>query len=100
MNKKNLIKIHLTVSGQVQKVGFRNFIIIAAKKLSLSGWVRNCSTNQVEIVAVGKSRKIDKFIKRVELGTFLSEIEEVSVISKTTVYENPFDQKFQKRETV
>ena len=41
------------VSGTVQGVGFRFFVDRAARRLSLSGYVRNLRDGRVEVYAVG-----------------------------------------------
>lgn len=99
MNEKGLIKIHLIISGRVQKIGFRNFVRNTAQQLLLSGWVKNLSTNQVEIIAIGKNIQINKFISKIEVGTFLSEIEKISVVSKESISSSPISSRFEKRET-
>jgi acylphosphatase len=41
------------VSGRVQGVGFRYFVVREARALGLSGWVRNLVDGAVEIVVRG-----------------------------------------------
>lgn len=41
------------VSGRVQGVGFRYFVLREARALGLSGWVRNLPNGAVEVVAAG-----------------------------------------------
>lgn len=41
------------VSGRVQGVGFRYFVLRQAEQLGLDGWVRNLDSGQVEIRASG-----------------------------------------------
>jgi acylphosphatase len=45
--------IHLEVSGRVQGVGFRWFVVEKARELRLSGWVKNRLDGNVEIAAAG-----------------------------------------------
>jgi acylphosphatase len=45
--------IHLEVSGRVQGVGFRWFVVEKARELRLAGWVKNRSDGNVEIAAAG-----------------------------------------------
>ena len=41
------------VSGRVQGVGFRYFVLRQAEQLGLEGWVRNLGSGQVEVRATG-----------------------------------------------
>jgi acylphosphatase len=47
-------RLHAIVRGEVQMVGFRYFVIEEARRLGLSGWVRNGDDGRtVEVVAEG-----------------------------------------------
>jgi acylphosphatase len=46
-------ELSVTISGRVQGVGFRYFVIEKARTLGLSGYVRNDSFGDVEVVAQG-----------------------------------------------
>ena len=46
------IRVHITVGGMVQGVGYRYFTVTAALKFGLTGWVRNLMNGDVERVAV------------------------------------------------
>jgi hydrogenase maturation protein HypF len=52
----------LTLSGQVQGVGFRPFIYRIAVEHDLVGWVRNC-VGIVEIRVQGRPQDLEKFIE-------------------------------------
>ena len=58
----DLIRVHIHVEGIVQGVGFRPFLHRYAKRLCISGWVRNTSEG-VEAEAQGSSEHIDAFLK-------------------------------------
>lgn len=49
---------HLVFHGRVQKVGFRLEIFELAKKLGLSGWVKNCDDGSVEAEVQGEVHRI------------------------------------------
>ncbi|MGH7604474.1 MAG: acylphosphatase [Gemmatimonadaceae bacterium] len=51
--------IHVEVSGLVQGVGFRWFVVSKARDLKLSGWVKNRSDGMVEVLAAGDPASLE-----------------------------------------
>ena len=70
---------HVFISGFVQGVGFRQFVKRSAKKIGLTGWVRNLPDGRVEAKFAGSKDKIEKAIGFSRKGNFLSEIKEIEV---------------------
>ena len=60
--------VHLEVAGEVQGVGFRWFVKELARQHDLSGWVRNLSSGNVEIVASGDQSGIDALMAAARQG--------------------------------
>jgi acylphosphatase len=60
--------MHLRVKGRVQGVGFRWFVRVAARRLQLSGWVRNHEDGSVEVVAAGADDRLVELRKLVARG--------------------------------
>ncbi len=60
MKEKQLVRIHIT--GVVQGVGFRPFVYGVAKRLALTGWVRNTSAG-VDIEAEGPENALASFLE-------------------------------------
>jgi acylphosphatase len=65
------------VSGFVQGVGFRFFAQGEAKRLDLSGYVRNLRDGRVEAYAIGKPEQLAKFRAALERGPRFSSVREV-----------------------
>ena len=72
-------RIHLLISGQVIRVGFRFAAVGHARNLGLTGWVRNTENKEVEIVAEGSKEKLDKLADWVWEGPPLARVEKVNV---------------------
>ena len=51
--------IHLEVSGRVQGVGFRWFVVEKARELRVGGWVKNRPDGNVEIAAAGDRASLE-----------------------------------------
>ena len=61
-------RAHVFISGFVQGVGFRFFAILNARKLGVSGFVRNLTDGRVEVVAEGELKSVDALIERLRKG--------------------------------
>ncbi len=53
-------RLHLLIKGYVQGVFFRAHTVEEAKKLCLTGWVRNVGGDCVEVVAEGEEDRLEK----------------------------------------
>jgi acylphosphatase len=70
-------QVHAFISGIVQGVSFRNFIKINARKLGITGWVRNTEDGGVEAVFCGDKEKIEQMISLCKKGPMLAEVTHV-----------------------
>jgi len=61
-------RLHLVVSGRVQGVCFRMYTRHEAKRLALTGWVRNLHDGSVEIVAEGAKTDLYELRKWCQRG--------------------------------
>ncbi len=59
---------HVEVTGQVQGVGFREFIRTIAQRLGIAGWVRNRDDGTVELAAAGNPSQIETLLAAVRRG--------------------------------
>jgi acylphosphatase len=57
-----LAAFHAVIGGRVQGVGFRYTCCHEARRLGLSGWVRNRTDGDVEVWAEGSREKLDSFL--------------------------------------
>lgn len=58
-NKSPIVRVNLKFSGKVQKVGFRFETYHLAKKLGLTGWVKNKEDQSVEAEIQGEKERIE-----------------------------------------
>ncbi len=66
---------HVFISGSVQGVGYRQFVKQNARKLGLTGWVRNSEDGGVEAVLQGEEDMITVMIEQCKKGPFMAEVE-------------------------
>jgi len=72
------ICIHCFVSGLVQGVWFRASTEEQAKKLGLTGWVRNVPDGRVEVLACGDKEKVLQLYEWLKQGPKRAKVSDVS----------------------
>ena len=70
---------HLIVSGRVQGVGFRYSMAQEAKRLGVSGWVRNRRDGTVEAVADGAAEAVEALLGWARSGPPSAQVADVRV---------------------
>ncbi|MBU0608041.1 MAG: acylphosphatase [Armatimonadetes bacterium] len=68
MGRTDQARLHAIVTGRVQGVGFRYFVLDVARELGLSGAVRNLRGGQVEVVAEGKRTELERLAAALREG--------------------------------
>ena len=76
---EEILKVNLTISGKVQRVGFRYFVLRHAQELGINGWVSNKSNGDVEALAQGEKVDLEQFIAKVKEGTTFSRVDNVNL---------------------
>lgn len=61
-------ELHLRITGVVQGVGFRWFVRERARRLGISGWVRNLPDGSVEVAAAGDPRHLELLRAELQRG--------------------------------
>lgn len=74
--------LHITISGVVQGVFFRSNIEELAKRLGLSGWVKNTDDNKVEIIAQGEEDSLEQLIQYCRTGPSIARVDDVVIEEK------------------
>jgi acylphosphatase len=73
------VTAHIYVEGEVQGVGFRANTWNAARRLGVSGWVRNLSDGRVEAMVEGEKESVEKMIGWINRGPSGSYVTNVKV---------------------
>jgi acylphosphatase len=72
-------RAHVTISGRVQGVAFRDSTRQEADRQGLSGWVRNTEDGRVEAVFEGDAEAVREMVEWCESGPSSADVEDVSL---------------------
>ena len=72
-----IVAKRLVVSGRVQGVGFRYFVVQAAEPLGITGYVRNLRDGTVEIVAEGTPMDVRALAKDILAGPRYGRVDDI-----------------------
>ncbi len=76
MDDDEMVRRGYVFSGRVQHVGFRLEVEQLAKRLELTGWIKNCDNGDVEMEIQGPAERIDFLVnfmsdlKRIKISSF------------------------------
>jgi acylphosphatase len=71
-------RLDATVTGRVQGVGFRWFVVREATQLGLEGWVANTPNGAVRCVAEGPEDRLAALLERLREGPPAAIVDNVS----------------------
>ena len=91
-----MITRNLRITGRVQGVFYRDWLVEQARGIGVTGWVRNRADGSVEAVVSGSSEMIEAIVAKARQGSPPSRVEDVAVREAA---EEVFDA-FGKRPTV
>lgn len=72
-------RLQARVTGRVQQVGFRGFVMQEARRLRLTGFVRNLGREQVEVVAEGEQANLEQLVEALRQGPAMARVTNVQV---------------------
>ncbi len=67
----------LVMSGRVQGVGFRDWMMRTARALGVSGWVRNRADGTVEALVAGDAAAVEELLRACRRGPPLAQVVEI-----------------------
>ena len=71
--------VRLRITGRVQGVGYRAWMMRQASALGLRGWVRNRADGSVEALVTGEDDRIATMIEACREGPFGARVVDVAV---------------------
>jgi acylphosphatase len=77
------VRIHATVTGRVQMVGFRDFVTRRAGGLDLRGTVANRADGSVECVAEGPREAVERLLDALKQGPRSARVDSVDVVEES-----------------
>ena len=75
--------VHVSITGRVQGVGFRGWMVRQANARNLSGWGRNLPDGTVEAVFCGPPDAVGKMIEACKEGPKWANVAAVEVSEET-----------------
>ena len=72
-------KIKATVSGRIQKVGYRAKVIGIAQEMGLTGFVQNLDDGRVRVIAESENGNFEKFLGAIRIKNTLIDVFNVEV---------------------
>lgn len=76
-----MLRLQATLSGRVQGVGFRAFVLHQALDLGLTGTVRNIyfPSRRVEVVAEGPEAALRQLLDQISAGPSMASVANITV---------------------
>ena len=71
------MSVRFVVTGRVQGVGFRWFVVKQARALGVAGYVRNRDDGSVEVVAAGEAGAVEELAAALRSGPPAARVAEV-----------------------
>ena len=67
-NRQQRARVWLRITGRVQGVGFRYSAMDEARRLGVTGWVRNTHDGAVELMAEGERERLQQLVVWCHVG--------------------------------
>lgn len=74
---QNRKSVKWLLSGRVQGVGFRWFVLKRANELGILGWARNLPDGRVEVVGEAEQPDLDRFEQSLKQGPTFARVDDV-----------------------
>jgi acylphosphatase len=88
---EDTVRRHVTISGEVQGVFFRETARRKATEAGVAGWITNRSDGRVEAVFEGPAEAVDEIVEFCRVGPTAATVENVDVETEETEGLSGFD---------
>jgi acylphosphatase len=75
--KRDRMDLHISISGRVQGVGYRQWFRGRALTAGVSGWVRNCVDGTVEAALSGPAESVERLVLEAGQGPRGADVQDV-----------------------
>lgn len=72
-----MIAKRLLLSGRVQGIGFRDWMMTRARRLGLAGWVRNRHDGTLEALVAGDAPAVEELLRACRRGPPMAEVDDI-----------------------
>jgi acylphosphatase len=88
--RDDITSLIVRIEGIVQGVGFRDFLIMAAQRNQLDGWVRNLPDGAVEALVSGTTKAVELFVSAATKGPHGARVTSVDLTNSQPPTEKGF----------
>lgn len=78
-----MIRAEIVVEGDVQKVGYRDFVQKVARKLGVKGYVENLRDGNVQIVCEAEEAVLNGFVEGINVKDDFMKVEKVQIVERS-----------------
>lgn len=71
--------LEIIVSGRVQGVCYRAFVLHRANELNIKGYTKNLMNGNVKVVAIGEDTAMDIFINMLQEGPSMARVDNLQI---------------------
>ena len=67
----------MVITGRVQDVGYRDWMVVQARALGVAGWVRNRADGAVESLVYGEAAAVEELLRACRRGPRLAAVSRI-----------------------